>query len=85
MFIGKNIKQEHEQWLREDFLALKAEDPLRFKPGDKVLANARGGWVPAKVLRVWDEGQPYRLEMQDRAKTNIWAPMDVDFVVKAAP
>jgi len=77
VFIGKNIKQKHSERLREEFLQCAAEEPLRFQVGDKVVARGPGGWKPATVLKQWDEGNPYRLEIQDGKRTyQVWAPMD---------
>merc|ERR1712048_1218680 len=76
VFIGKNIKQKHGERLKKDFLACAAEDPLRFAVGDMVKARVTGGWKPAKVLKTWDDGNCYRLEVQDAKKTNVWGPID---------
>ena len=55
-------------------------EPLRFNIGDKVLANALGGWKTGKIIMVWDHGNPYRIELEDG--TNVWGPEDIDkFVV----
>ena len=57
---------------------------LRFRNGDKVLANALGGWKFGTVIRVWDHGNPYRIELDDG--TNVWGPEDIDkFVRPIAP
>jgi hypothetical protein len=53
---------------------------LRFKVGDRVLANALGGWKNGKIIRVWDHGNPYRIELDDG--TNVWGPEDVDKFVR---
>ena len=84
VFIGKNMKQKYEKRLYDDLQELRAEEPLRFKVGDRVLANAgaRLGWTECKVLRLWDEGNPYRLEVQNRVKSNIWALTDNDDAVE---
>merc|ERR1711991_21913 len=39
VFIGKELKQKHAEKLRRDFLGCAAEEPLRFKVGDKVQAQ----------------------------------------------
>merc|ERR1719401_1411054 len=84
VFIGKNIKQKHGDRLRDQFLKCAAEDPLRFKVGDSVQALAAGGWKKPKVLKVWDMGNPYRLEIDDKRKTNVWGPFDDDRCVRKA-
>ena len=54
--------------------------PLRFNIGDKVLANALGGWKTGTVIMIWDHGNPYRIELEDG--TNVWGPEDIDkFVI----
>merc|ERR1719444_331424 len=83
VFIGKKMKQEHGETLKTGFLACEAEKELRFKVGDTVKARVRG-WQEAKVLRTWDMGNPYRLEVQDANKTNVWGPEDSDMCVRAA-
>ena len=78
VFIGKNLDKAQ---LIKDFEACKAEDSLRFTVGDKVLA-AYGSFVEGKVLKTWDEGNAYRIEVQDDARTNIWAPIDDNTFVR---
>jgi hypothetical protein len=39
-------------------------------------------WKEGKVIAQWDNGNPYRIELDDG--TNIWAPMDEDVVIRAA-
>merc|ERR1711879_819674 len=82
VFIGKQVKQKHAEALKEGFLACEAEQSLRFNVGDTVQCRAAGGWQEAKVLKQWDNGNPYRLEIQDANKTNVWGPMDHDRFVK---
>jgi len=81
VFIGKKMKQEHGEKLRSGFLDCEAEKELRFKVGDAVQARVRG-WQDARVLKVWDMGNPYRLELQDGNKTNVWGPQDTDTFVR---
>ena len=83
VFIGKNIKQKFEKVLEKEFLACAEEDKLRFKVGDMVQARVTGGFKKAKVIKVWDQGNPYRLELQNAKKTNVWGPVDDDKFVKA--
>ena len=78
VFIGKKLDKAQ---LIKDFEACKAEDNLRFTVGDKVLA-AYGSFVEGKVLKTWDEGNAYRIEVQDEARTNIWAPIDDNTFVR---
>ena len=37
------------------------------------------------VLKTWDQGNCYRIELQDEQKTNVWGPVDEDVFVKAPP
>eukprot|EP00933_Yihiella_yeosuensis_P017609 TRINITY_DN14671_c0_g1_i1.p1 TRINITY_DN14671_c0_g1~~TRINITY_DN14671_c0_g1_i1.p1 ORF type:complete len:402 (-),score=103.18 TRINITY_DN14671_c0_g1_i1:124-1176(-) len=76
VFIGKNIKQKHGERILQNFRDCAAEETLRFNIGDSVEANGPEGWAEAKVIKVWDQGNPYRLEIQDGDKTNVWAPFD---------
>ncbi len=54
----------------------KAEK-LRFKEGDTVLANI-GEFTEGKILKCWDQGNPYRVEIQNQERTNVWVPIDND-------
>jgi len=82
VFIGKKMKQEHGEKLRAGFLECEAEKDLRFNVGDRVLARVRG-WQEGVILKTWDMGNPYRIEIQDRDKTNVWGPEDSDICVRA--
>lgn len=79
VFIGRNL--DHAA-LKEGFMTCKAADTLRFKVGDDVLANCGDGWLHGKILKQWDEGNPYRIELQ-RDGTNVWGPVDSDDYVRA--
>jgi len=80
VFIGKNL--DHSMY-REGFMACKIDQQLRFKVGDMVEANV-GEFKRGKILKLWDEGNAYRVELQDANKTNVWAPIDIDVYVRAA-
>jgi len=82
VFIGKDIDEES---LKEGFMKCRVTEELRFAVGDMVEARCDGGWKPAKVIKIWDDGHPYRLEVQDREKTNIFGPVDEDVCVRAVP
>jgi len=77
VFIGKNL--DHE-FYREGFMACKV-GTLRFPIGTEVEANI-GFFAPGKIIKQWDEGNAYRIELQDEKKTNIWAPIDIDNYVR---
>ncbi len=79
VFIGKNL--DHD-WLRDCFKACVVSDKLRFKVGDEVQCNI-GSFVDGIIVKQWDDGNAYRIEVQDGKKTNVWAPIDVDTYVRA--
>ena len=84
VFIGKNLDKKK---LEDGFLACKCTEELRFKVGDRVKAQVgRGpdGFAEGIILKLWDEGNPYRIELQDADKTNVWGPVDRDHFVRAA-
>ena len=68
--------------LEQGFLDCKAED-LRFNVGDTIYANI-GEFTKGKILKCWDEGNPYRVEIQNAKKTNFWVPIDDDRYVRSS-
>ena len=58
------------------------EMELRFGIGANVMANV-GEFAPGIIRAQWDEGNAYRIELLDDAKTNVWAPVDHDTFVRA--
>ena len=60
------------------------ENGLRFKVGDKVQAQV-GGFVDGVIIKLWDFGNPYRIELEDDEKTNVWGPKDEDYYVRKRP
>jgi len=78
VFIGKNLNHE---FLRDGFMACRVSDDLRFKIGDTVEANV-GKFQRGKIVRHWDEGNAYRIELEED-KVNVWAPIDIDAYVRA--
>ena len=81
VFIGRNLNKKE---LIDGVMACKVSGELRFKVGDKVMAMAPDGkgWTPGVVIQQWDEGNPYRIELEDGEKTNVWGPIDDDSVVR---
>lgn len=79
VFIGKHL--DHE-WLKDCFKACIVSDKLRFKVGDKVQCNI-GTFADGVIIKQWDDGNAYRIEIQNDKKTNVWAPIDVDAYVRA--
>ncbi|DAC58563.1 MAG TPA: GTP-binding protein [Candidatus Poseidoniaceae archaeon] len=78
VFIGRNL--DHKM-LEQGFLNCQAEN-LRFNVGDIVLANI-GGYAKAKILKCWDAGNPYRVEIQDEEKRLFYVPIDTDKFVQS--
>jgi hypothetical protein len=66
VFIGKNL--DHEL-LREGFMACRVSEELRFSTGTIVEANV-GSFQMGKVVNHWDEGNAYRIELDNDEKTN---------------
>ena len=79
VFIGKDL--DHET-LQKGLLECQAEE-LRFNVGDTVYANI-GEFTEGRILRTWDEGNPYRVEIQNEEKSNVWVPIDDDDYVRAS-
>jgi len=77
VFIGRNL--DHEA-LQEGLKACIAED-LRFKVGDTVYANI-GQFSKGRILKCWDQGNPYRVEIQNADRSNVWVPIDNDNYVR---
>ena len=63
---------------------------LRFDVGDKVQAKVQGetqdedgSWVNGTILKQWERGNPYRIELDDEESTNVYGPVDEDDYVRA--
>ena len=87
VFIGRDLDK---QKLIDGFMACQCSEELRFKVGDAVKARVgrnkaadADGYCPGTVIRTWDDGNCYRIELQDGNKTNVWGPIDEDVFVKA--
>lgn len=78
VFIGRNL--DHEG-LQKGLMECLAEE-LRFNVGDKVYANI-GEFTEGRILKCWDEGNPYRVEIQNNEKSNVWVPIDNDHFVRS--
>ena len=80
VFIGRDLDHEN---LEKGLLECKAEE-LRFNVGDTVYANlGHSDFSEGIVLKCWDEGNPYRVEIQNEEKSNVWVPIDNDDYVRA--
>lgn len=77
-FIGKNLDAD---FYRSAFMACREDTPLRFNVGEVVEANV-GEYKRGRIIKHWDEGNAYRIELDDKGRTNIWAPVDVDGYVR---
>ena len=77
VFIGRDL--DHDA-LEAGLMACKAEE-LRFNVGDTVLANI-GEFAEGKILKCWDQGNPYRVEIQNQERSNVWVPIDDDEYVR---
>ena len=77
VFIGRNL--DHEE-LQQGLMDCKAEE-LSFNVGDTVYANI-GEFTEGRILKCWDEGNPYRVEIQNSERSNVWVPIDSnDYVI----
>jgi hypothetical protein len=61
---------------------LQVTEELRFQPGAAVEAMLEDGWTRGTVLRTWDQGNPYLIELADGG--TVWGPVDSDDFVRAA-
>ena len=77
VFIGRDL--DHEA-LKQGLMECQAEE-LRFNVGDTVYANI-GDFTEGRILKTWDEGNPYRVEIQNDEKSNVWVPIDNDDYVR---
>ena len=77
VFIGRDLDPEA---LQQGLVACQAET-LRFKRGETVYANI-GEFTKGKILKCWDQGNPYRVEIQNEEKSNVWVPIDNDNYVR---
>ena len=77
VFIGRDL--DHEE-LQQGLMDCKAEE-LRFNVGDTVYANI-GEFKEGRILKCCDEGNPYRVEIQNAERSNVWVPIDSnDYVI----
>jgi len=78
VFIGRNLDVEQ---LQLEFAECRAETSLRFAQGSTVFCNVAEGFTEGKVLGHWDEGNAYRVLLQDG--TEVWAPIDTNDFIRA--
>lgn len=65
VFIGRHLDKD---MLIQGFKACVAEDKLRFKEGDLVQCKLIGRWWDGVIIKTWDEGQPYKVKLDERGK-----------------
>jgi len=75
VFIGRKLDRE---FLEKGVMNCRVS-PLRFKVGDVVEANC-DGWCRGCVINLWDEGNPYRVRLDDGEEC--WAPTDNDQFIR---
>ena len=75
VFIGRDLPTDR---LEREFSLCKAK-PLRFDIGTRVLANV-GSFKPGTVTKHWDEGNAYRIDVEDYGQ--VFARVDEDDLVK---
>jgi len=78
VFIGRDL--DHDA-LQKGLMECQAEE-LRFNLGDTVYANI-GEFTEGRIVKLWDQGNPYRVEIQNDEKSNVWVPIDIDDYVRA--
>ena len=80
VFIGRNLDKE---MLVDGIEACKLKGELRFKVGDKVLAACGENmdiWKPGTIGKLWDEGYPYRIDLDEGGWTSAGGVDDDDYV-----
>ena len=77
VFIGRDL--DHDA-LQKGLMECQAEE-LRFNLGDTVYANI-GEFTEGRIIKLWDQGNPYRVEIQNDEKSNVWVPIDNDDYVR---
>ena len=80
VFIGKNLDKKR---LEDGFMNCKAGD-LRFKVGEAVFARTGVGYQKGKVVKQWEEGNAYRVLLEDDDDTEVYAPIDDDMYIRGA-
>lgn len=78
VFIGRNLPTQR---IQDEFESCEAKT-LRFPVGTRVKAKVLLGFKNAVILNQWDEGNAYRIRLDNG--TEVWAPIDSDEYVKKA-
>jgi len=75
-FIGKDLAK---MGIKEGFEACIAK-PVRWKVGHRVECRIRDGYSPGTIIKLWDEGNAYRVRLDQGME--VWAPIDEDVFVR---
>lgn len=75
-FIGRDLPK---MGIKEGFEACIARE-LRWKVGDPVEARVSQGYTKGTIIKLWDEGNAYRVRLING--TEVWAPIDEDVFVR---
>jgi len=80
VFIGRNLDKAD---LEKKFMECRVTSEPRFAVGDlvEVVADTPEGWASGKVLKVWDQGNPYRVELENG--NQVFTPDDADDLIRA--
>ncbi|KAK3275942.1 hypothetical protein CYMTET_15960 [Cymbomonas tetramitiformis] len=80
VFIGKNLDKTV---LLEGFMDCKCSEELRFKIGDSVVVRTgMHTYAAAHIIKLWDDANAYRVQLQDEEKTQMFVPIDEEDFVK---
>ena len=83
IFIGKNLDRTSIEAKFRACIAAEEGTKLRFDIGQECFANTEDGWKPGKIVKLWDEGNAYRIKLKG-GTTCVWAPEDDDLFVRVA-
>merc|ERR550517_912656 len=76
-FIGRDLKK---MGVKEGFESCIAK-PLRWAEGHEVEARVDGGYTAGQVIKLWDQGNAYRVRLKDGME--VWAPIDEDVFIRS--
>jgi len=79
VFIGRNLDKVE---LEAGFMKCRVLRPLRFKVGDEVEVNM-GTWEKGKIMKLWDDGAYYRIDLAD-GRVCQGPPVDDETFLRAA-
>jgi len=76
-FIGRDLEK---MGVKKGFEACIAS-PLRWGLGHQVECRVDGGYTPGEIIKLWDNGNAYRIRLKDGME--VWAPIDEDVFIRA--